>query len=282
MDKIFSVCWNLTSRCNQSCRFCFRDTTEKELSISENMDILNELISYGIKKISFTGGEVTLYNDLWKLAEHAHSHGVYTNVITNGSTITEDFCQFLPLYVDCLTLPLDALDINLQERMGRGLQHNECIFKLLSVIKNKQLNIDIKINSVATKYNVDEIRCLYPILCNFDVKYWKIFQFTPLRFHAKANSDDFNLNDIDFRQLKASLCEQNELFNKPIKLIFQSSNEITDSYTVILSDGTISDIKGSIQKTTRSLCSENFETLIKNTNFNFCNYYKRHPVGNTI
>lgn len=281
MDKILSVCWNLTSRCNQSCEFCFRDTTEKELPLLENMDILKKLINYGIKKISFTGGEVTLYKGLWKLAEYAHTHGVYTNVITNGSTITDSLYELLPNYIDCLTLPLDTLDINMQKAMGRGAHHSDQILKILYEIKRKGINIDLKINTVATKYNIKEIQYLYPILREFDVKFWKIFQFTPLRFRAKDNDNKFHLDNGDFERIKAILCEQIEEFDNPLKLTFQASDEIVDSYAVILSDGTISGTDN-IPEATRNLRCHDLETLIKYMNFNFCNYYKRHPINGIV
>lgn len=218
MDKVYSVCWNLTSRCNQTCRFCFRDTTQMELPLSENMEILKKLISYGIKKISFTGGEATLYSGLWELAEYAHSCGVYTNLITNGSTIAETLYELLPRYINCLTLSLDTLNVDTQEKMGRGIQHSDQILKVLHGMKRRKLDIDIKINTVATRYNVKEIPRLYPILRQFDVKFWKVFQFTPLRFQAKDNENEFNLDDVDFEQLKTILCEQNKKFNDPLKI----------------------------------------------------------------
>ena len=35
-----SICWNITSRCNENCKFCYRIIADNEISLEKNMEIL--------------------------------------------------------------------------------------------------------------------------------------------------------------------------------------------------------------------------------------------------
>lgn len=52
-----SVCWNITSKCNENCKFCYRVLTEQENDIEENKKILEVLAKLSVDKISWTGAK---------------------------------------------------------------------------------------------------------------------------------------------------------------------------------------------------------------------------------
>lgn len=64
---IKSVCWDITSRCNENCKFCYHNARNKDLSLEDNRIIFKRSLDFGPEKISFMGGEPLLYNDLFKL-----------------------------------------------------------------------------------------------------------------------------------------------------------------------------------------------------------------------
>ena len=41
-----SVCWNITSRCNENCKFCYRILTDSENDLEKNKKILEVLAIY--------------------------------------------------------------------------------------------------------------------------------------------------------------------------------------------------------------------------------------------
>ena len=55
------LCWNITNRCNVNCEHCFRDRNKSEISLENNLLILNKVSNF-VDEINFSGGEVLLYN----------------------------------------------------------------------------------------------------------------------------------------------------------------------------------------------------------------------------
>ena len=61
MSENREVCWFLTLRCNQQCRYCHRFLGINELNFEDNKRILDRITEDGIKNITFTGGEALLH-----------------------------------------------------------------------------------------------------------------------------------------------------------------------------------------------------------------------------
>ena len=39
----FNMTWDITSKCNEDCKFCYRNKVKKDLSVAENRRILKSL-----------------------------------------------------------------------------------------------------------------------------------------------------------------------------------------------------------------------------------------------
>ena len=66
------VCWNITTKCNQNCKYCHRFKEIKELSFEENKQILEKLIKDGITNITWTrrrGSPISEFNSIIKISK---------------------------------------------------------------------------------------------------------------------------------------------------------------------------------------------------------------------
>ena len=90
-NVIKSICWDITSRCNECCGFCYRNPNNKELDLNSNKIILKKLIDFGVDKISFVGGEPFLYTGLFELLEWGKSYAkdkTVFSITTNAILLT--------------------------------------------------------------------------------------------------------------------------------------------------------------------------------------------------
>ncbi|MEJ6007120.1 heme d1 biosynthesis radical SAM protein NirJ [Paucibacter sp. AS339] len=85
------VIWNLTRRCNLTCKHCYALSADHdypgELSFDEVCTAMDDLRAYGVPVLILSGGEPLLRPDLFEIAARAQSQGFYTALSTNGTLI---------------------------------------------------------------------------------------------------------------------------------------------------------------------------------------------------
>ena len=129
MDK--EICWNITARCNQNCKYCHRFLEIKDLTYEENKQILDNLINSGITDITWTGGEALLFPRINELIKYASSKGINNKLITNGKLLTKDRIDEIGKHLDSITLSIDSIDNVINEKLGREYNHFETIKAIL-------------------------------------------------------------------------------------------------------------------------------------------------------
>ena len=176
-----SVCWNITSRCNENCKFCYRILTEKDNDIEKNKKILEVLAKLSVDKISWTGGEALLYPNLIELLKISKSYGIINNLLTNGKLLSEEKIIELEPYLDYITLSYDSNSSDTYKIMGRGERHGINVIKALDFIQKNEINVKVKINTLVSKINKDEITDIGKTLERYSIERWRLFKFMPLR-----------------------------------------------------------------------------------------------------
>lgn len=99
------VFWELTRNCNLSCVHCYiKKEKRREASFSEISLAMDRLKDMGSLIINFSGGEVFLRNDFFKIANFARENGFAIKIFTNGTKINHTIVRKLkklePLYVE--------------------------------------------------------------------------------------------------------------------------------------------------------------------------------------
>jgi MoaA/NifB/PqqE/SkfB family radical SAM enzyme len=113
------VAWAITSACNRSCGYCRRlRHGGAELSTRQAEEVIDTLARLGCARVSFTGGEPLLRNDMGALLDRARARGIATRLNSNGALVRERIDGLSGL--DALTLSLDGPEPVHDAIRGRG------------------------------------------------------------------------------------------------------------------------------------------------------------------
>lgn len=229
------VCWLITTKCNQSCKYCHSFLNIKDLPYDENKKILIKLIKAGVNYITWSGGEALLYPNLIELLKIAKQYGIKNKLITNGAIIgKEKKMQETLKYLDTITLSIDTTNNIINEQMGRGAEHFKEIKNVLNILKGKQIKINI--NTVITKMNKDHLEELGDFLNNNKkINEWRIFKFAPLREVAKNNQKLFDITEKEFEIAKEKVKQYKNIRN----IKYRDNNDMESKYNLITADGNI-------------------------------------------
>lgn len=239
MNELYSICWNITNKCNENCKFCYRKMCNDN-TLEDNKKIFNNISKIKIDKITFSGGEPLLYENLFDLADYIKSKRpkIKLSLTTNGQIIDENLYNKILNTFDWISFSIDSSNDNINEDIGRGKNH---ITKIISLLDKFDRKIKLKINTVANKYNIKDLENIYNIISKYHISRWKIFRFYPLR-KGKENEKLFCLNDSE-SQLVEDYVSSKQKQDSKIKIHYNNLNEFTTSYFNIYPDGSIENNK---------------------------------------
>ena len=268
------VCWFLTLRCNQNCKFCHRFLGIDELDFETNQKILDRMTENGIKNITFTGGEALLNPDFLKLLKIANERGIKCKLITNGSILAHNQ-KLIEIfdYLDSLTLSIDSVDNEINEKLGRGYNHFRDVNIVLEILREYNLNVNI--NTVINRLNLEALEDLAYFLRRYKINTWRIFKFIPLREKAKLNEKEFEITKAEFKMAKTICMCAKEATNIE-KIEFREESDMESKYLLILPNGNIAITEngedvciGNVLENSITQALENRKITTKSTNKTF-------------
>lgn len=247
-DKVKSINWHITDKCNYSCKFCFSKVLGKEIEDMEAAEqVLHEFMALGVEKINFAGGEPLLYPHIYELIELSKSIGFITSITTNGSLLDEKIINRLKESVDWIGISIDSANECTEKLLGRGSgKHVVGTVDACDLIHSA--GIKLKVNTTVTRlnYNEDMIQLIHRL----DPNRWKVFQV----LHIKGQNDEY-IKDLEITKEEFNTFIE---INKSIVLsngqspVFESNEDMIDSYLMLEPSGNImgnhGQVKNVIQK----------------------------------
>ncbi len=233
MEK--EICWNITSRCNQKCKYCHRFLNTVDLTYDENINILNNLEKNGVTSITWTGGEALLLNGIDDLLKLSYEKGIKNKIITNGKLLTKKRIDKIYKYLDSITLSIDSINDDINDSLGRGKSHFEEIKTILDYIKEKEYDVKVRINSVVCKNNINNFYDLTNFLNNYNIYSWRIFKFMPLRGTAVINKESFDISLSEYNEVVKYIKSNSKIKNIDTRV----QDDMEKKYVLILANGDI-------------------------------------------
>ncbi|MBU7024023.1 MAG: radical SAM protein, partial [Theionarchaea archaeon] len=107
------VIWDVTNRCNLNCRHCYVEAEPakvEEPTTQQAMAIIDQLAKAKVFRVSFSGGEPLLRNDIFDLIRYA-AQFFPVELATNGMLVHEDTAKALKSSgIAMVQLSLDGLE----------------------------------------------------------------------------------------------------------------------------------------------------------------------------
>lgn len=207
--KIPYAGWEVTSRCNLDCEFCYSFMFEKpEPPTSAQLKIgMTRLKALGLVALNFCGGEPLLRADLNELLDYAKTLSIETILSTNGDLL-EKYIDNLEGCLDWIVLPLDG-GVHEDHDYFRGTGSFSRFTEKIELVRKGLPNTAIKINTVVTARNIRSVSSIPTVLRTARTRLkWKIIQFSP-RGRAQDHKNELSVSDHEFRLLTSRLAADN-------------------------------------------------------------------------
>lgn len=228
------LCWNITSRCNQDCIYCFRALGLPECTLAQNMKILDYIRDTNVKELTWSGGEPFMYPHLAELLKKASVYNIKNKINTNASLFIPKIDSIVD-YVDNFTFSLDSINRDINTRLGRGWEHYKNVDSAVTYLKNNHSSKTITINIVASRLNVDNIGPLIDYLNSIDINGVRVFQISPIRGRSIETYAATKISKEKFEEVK----ECCRMGLKVRDLTFRSQEDLEGKYLVISPDGSL-------------------------------------------
>ena len=163
MNRIKNLILELNSRCNNNCVYCYIPESDRNyenagLTAQFFKKVILEFRSMGVKNVDFTGGEPTLYKDLFELVTFSKDAGFDNRtLVTNGRMLAYyAYCRkVINSGINRVVLPLNGSTKNIAEAVSRT---PGSYAQTISAIKNtKKLGVELGITTVVNALNYMDI-----------------------------------------------------------------------------------------------------------------------------
>lgn len=182
--QLYQVIIELCNICNWKCKHCYIPKHNNYgLDTEVWIDLIRRMRSMGLLNISFTGGEIFLRKDIFKIIEYARSQYCSVSLLSNASCLDEEKIKKLSgLYINNYSCSIFSMDEKIHDYIT-GVPGS-----LKTAIKNilllKQYGIHVTVKTPIMKMNQDS----YLTVKSFCEKNNIVYSMSPTIF-AKSDGN---------------------------------------------------------------------------------------------
>lgn len=226
------IIFNFGDSCNMRCPYCYVPFRSQSTEESMCRAILTRITDLGFKVVTFGGGDPFKYNFFPSLIEFSYEKGLLVHIDTNGIGIKQSskLGQLLMEKVVLIGLPLDGITPEMHSKM-RMSAHSHFDHVLATVRWMIEMGCRLKINTMVSQINVDEVLLMASLVESLNVTRWSLYQYWPLE--AEVNiSNMYCVEDALFKKtvdvVKSRVCnvfvERSDIAARRLTYPFVSQN----------------------------------------------------------
>lgn len=182
LPYIPEICvWELTLQCNMRCIHCGSragKSRKNELRLEEALNVADQLVEMGCRKVTFIGGEVFFYDDWEKIARQLTDKGVVVNIITNGYRFNPEHIR----QIQHAGLTNVAFSVDGMAQNHNWIRNREKSFQhvLQACDRLRKENIALAVVTVLMDNNIGDLETLYQLLLEEGVRVWQLQVANPM------------------------------------------------------------------------------------------------------
>lgn len=208
-----SICWMIENACNLNCIYCFAE--HKNLCGSElnYKEIIDNILRFNPITIILTGGEPTLNKNLLSILDYIGDRAI-TIIDSNGTCI--DFEQIIPhLSNSVVRFSIDSLNTEVLQKVRPSKIKDNTKYQIPKIRKNihslMENNIPVIIQTVMTKYNINELEEIHDFLVENGVKRWYL---SAVKYSEKCKEDysDIGLTPDEINYISNLVSKYNDIY----------------------------------------------------------------------
>ncbi|HEY7981125.1 MAG TPA: pyrroloquinoline quinone biosynthesis protein PqqE [Candidatus Eremiobacteraceae bacterium] len=156
-----SLLAEITYRCNLQCAYCYNpldlSSYREELRVDEWQRVIGEAAALRVLQIHFSGGEPTLRaDDLVVMVETARGRDLYTNLITQGTFLTDPLLdRLVAAGLDHVQVSVQAADASAGDAIAGAAVHAQKFDALARMTARG--DIAVTLNCVLHRANIDGV-----------------------------------------------------------------------------------------------------------------------------
>jgi radical SAM protein with 4Fe4S-binding SPASM domain len=224
-----NLLWALSPKCNLSCIYCFPDAKTHSHSLCDPtthqlLKIANKIIDAKVLKVTITGGECLLLENIWDVIKELKNAGITVAILTNGTSISEETLNKIRENELFIGISLDGPNEKSNSITRGPFVFEKTIKTITKLIKN---NIPTTAMVTVTKHNFSELTQIAKLLSDLGVPSITLQDLRP--FGTKETYDQLRLTAIQEKELENTLDKltksfPNIFFNSSELRIFHKSN----------------------------------------------------------
>lgn len=219
----------ITGKCNLNCKFCCGAPRDVKCAEFEDVKkVIDKLAAVNVERIVITGGEPLIYPHFDELVEYIKSKNIEIYLSTNAYFLDKHL-DVVTNNVACVGLPLDGSYPELCKDMTRELDQIQTTIGAVEKIKAKNPNIKIKIGTVVSKKNINDLKNIKQILenCTYKPNVWRLYEFSPLGT-GLVNRNEFEITTQEFIE------KTNQVMQSSVLDISTLTNEASNDAYIFL------------------------------------------------
>ena len=244
-----SIFWEVTSRCNLTCKHCYANSEKtclQDLELEYIDRVIQQIIDYKPQFVDISGGEALLRKDIFYILNKLVQAGLMIHLVTNGIE-ANSIDELKKCNIKRLQISLDGFQ-DAHEKIRGPNSYDRTIANLKRYV---DVGFDVAVALLITPYNINEIVNFARFVKQLGAKKFTAMRFVPLGRGAvhselQVGPEDLKILYQQLRQAQQELgvdflpidwafkCFSNETFDDP------SGCEIGQRHIGIKANGDIS------------------------------------------